>query len=66
MRTYSWAANDSIQWRGALIGRAIERIEVFPGIGKPLVDVGGITMRFDKSRIRIIWRKPDSHVISAA
>jgi len=56
----AWEANESIQWRGALIDRAIERIEVFPGIGKPFVNVDGITMRFDKDRVKIIWRQPDS------
>lgn len=61
-----WEANDSIEWRGALIERTIERIDVFPGIGKPFVSVDGITMRFDKGRVKIIWRKPDSLAISAA
>jgi len=28
----AWEANESIEWRGALIGRSIERIEVFPGM----------------------------------
>jgi hypothetical protein len=28
----AWEANDSIEWRSALIDRAIERIDVFPGI----------------------------------
>lgn len=45
---------------------AIERIEVFPGIGKPFVKVDGITMRFDKDRVKIIWRQPDSVSIPAA
>ncbi len=54
----AWEANESIEWRGALIERAIERIEVFPGIGKPFVNVDGANMRFDKDRVKIIWRKP--------
>jgi hypothetical protein len=62
----AWEANDSIKWRGALIEKTIERIDVFPGIGKPFVSVDGITMRFDKGRVKIIWRKPDSLAISAA
>ena len=56
----AWEANESIQWRGALIDRMIERIEVFPGIGKPFVNVDGVTMRFDKDRVKIIWRQKDS------
>jgi hypothetical protein len=35
----------------------VERIDVFPGIGKPFVNVDGVTMRFDKARVKIIWRK---------
>jgi DNA invertase Pin-like site-specific DNA recombinase len=55
----AWDANESITWRGALINRAIERIEVFPGIRKPFVKVDGVTMRFDKDRVKIIWRQKD-------
>lgn len=55
----AWDANESITRRGALINRAIERIEVFPGIRKPFVDVDGVTMRFDKDRVKIIWRQKD-------
>lgn len=55
----AWDANESITWRGALINRAIERIEVFPGIRKPFVNVDGVTMRFDKDRVKIIWRQED-------
>jgi hypothetical protein len=62
----AWEANDSIEWRGVLIDKAIERIEVFPGIGKPFVNVDGTTMRFDKERVRIIWRQADAVVIAAA
>ena len=62
----AWEANESIEWRGALIGRSIKRIEVFPGIGKPFVNVDGITMRFDKDRVKIIWRQADSVATSAA
>jgi len=62
----AWEANESIEWRGALIGRSIERIEVFPGIGKPFVNVDGITMRFDKGRVKIIWRQADSLATSVA
>jgi hypothetical protein len=32
----AWEANENVEWRSALIGRSIERIEVFPGISKPL------------------------------
>ena len=35
----------------------VERIDVFPGIGKPFVNVDGVTMRFDKNRVMITWRK---------
>ena len=62
----AWEANESIQWRGTLIDRAIERIEVFPGVGKPFVKVDGITMRFDKDRVKIIWRQKVSVTIPAA
>jgi site-specific DNA recombinase len=62
----AWETNESIEWRGALIDRVIERIEVFPGIAKPFVNVDGITMRFDKDRIKIIGHQPDSVAISAA
>jgi site-specific DNA recombinase len=61
----AWEANESIEWRSALIGRSIERIEVFPGIGKPFVNVDGIIMRFDKGRVKIIWRQADSPTSAA-
>jgi hypothetical protein len=44
----------------------IERIEVFPGIGKPIVNVDGVAMRFDKDRVKIVWRQSDSVPVSAA
>ena len=62
----AWDANESITWRGALIKRAIERIEVFPGIRKPFVNVDGVTMRFDKDRVKIIWRQKDGASSPAA
>lgn len=62
----AWEANESIQWRGTLIDRAIERIEVFPSVSKPFVKVDGITMRFDKDRVKIIWRQQVSVAIPAA
>lgn len=62
----AWEANESIQWRGTLIDRAIERIEVFPSVSKPFVKVDGITMRFDKDRVKIIWRQKVSVAIPAA
>jgi len=49
-----------IGWRGALIDSVVDRIDVFPGIGKPFVDVDGVTMRFDKDRALITWRKIDT------
>lgn len=55
----AWEANESIGWRRALIDMAVERIEVFPGIGKPFVNVDGVTMRFDKDRVKITWREVD-------
>ena len=58
--------NESIEWRRALIGRSIERIEILPGIGKPFVNVDGITMRSDKDRVKVIWRQADSVATSAA
>jgi hypothetical protein len=62
----AWEANESIEWRGALIDKMIERIEVFPGIGKPIVNVDGVVMRFDKDRVKIVWRQLDSVAVSAA
>ena len=56
----AWQANEDIGWRGALIDVVVERIDVFPGIGKPFVDVDGVTMRFDKDRVLITWRKIDT------
>lgn len=53
----AWEANASIGWRGALIDMVVERIDVFPSIGKPFVNVDGVTMRFDKDRVMITWRK---------
>lgn len=53
----AWEANESIGWRGALIDTVVERIDVFPGTGKPFVNVDGVTMRFDKDRVKIMWRK---------
>ncbi len=44
----------------------VERIDVFPGIGKPFVNVDGVTMRFDKDRVVITWRRGDSDAASAA
>jgi hypothetical protein len=58
--------NESIGWRGALIDMVVERIDVFPGIGKPFVNVDGVTMRFDKDRVVITWRRSDSDTASAA
>lgn len=62
----AWDANEGIGWRGALIDMVVERIDVFPGIGKPFVNVDGVTMRFDKGRVVITWRKGDSAAASAA
>lgn len=56
----AWQANEDIGWRGTLIDMVVERIDVFPGIGKPFVDVDGVTMRFDKDRVLITWRKIDT------
>ena len=53
----AWEANESIGWRGALIDTVVERIDVFPGTGKPFVNVDGVTMRFHKDRVKIMWRK---------
>lgn len=49
-----------VGWRRALIDRAVERIDVLPGIGKPFVNVDGVMMRFDKGRVMITWRKADA------
>jgi hypothetical protein len=62
----AWEANESIEWRGALIGKLIERIEVFPGMGKPIVNVDGVAMRLDKDRVKIVWRQSDSVAVLAA
>ena len=61
-----WETNKSIGWRGALIDKVVERIDVFPGIGKPFVNVDGVTMRFDKDRVVITWRRSDGDTASAA
>lgn len=53
----AWKANAGVGWRGALIDVAVERMDVFPGTGKPFVNVDGVTMRFDKDRVMITWRK---------
>jgi hypothetical protein len=45
---------------------AVERIDVFPGIRKPFVNVDGVTMRFDKGRVKITWRMDARAVTSAA
>jgi hypothetical protein len=52
--------------RGGLIDTVVERIDVLPGIGKPFVNVDGVTMRFDKDRVVITWRRDDSGVAPAA
>jgi DNA invertase Pin-like site-specific DNA recombinase len=62
----TWEASEGIGWRGALIDMVVERIDVFPGIGKPFVNVDGIIMRFDKGRVVITWRKGESAAPSAA
>lgn len=56
----AWQANEDIGWRRALIDTVVKKIEVSPGIGKPFVNVDGVTMRFDKGRVRITWRKIDT------
>lgn len=61
-----WKANESVRWREGLIGTIVERIDVFPGVGKPFVNVDGVTMRFDKNRVKIAWRKVDSDALPAA
>ena len=49
-----------------MIDKVVERIDVFPGIGKPFVNVDGVTMRFDKDRVVITWRRSDGDTASAA
>jgi hypothetical protein len=44
----------------------VERIDVFPGISKPFVSVDGVTMRFDKERVKIRWRIADNPIASVA
>ena len=61
-----WEANESLSWRGALIDTLVERIDVFPGVGKPFVNVDGVTMRFDKDRVKIAWHVVNSAAVSAA
>ena len=56
----AWEANEGISRRRALIDTVVERIDVFPGIRKPFVNVDGVTMRFDKDRVMITWRKADT------
>jgi hypothetical protein len=55
----TWEASEGIGWRRALIDMVVERIDVFPGIGKPFVNVDGVIMRFDKGRVVISWRNPE-------
>jgi DNA invertase Pin-like site-specific DNA recombinase len=62
----AWEANEDIGWRGALINLVVERIDIFPSLSKPFVNVDGVTMRFDKDRVKITWRKVDSAAASAA
>jgi site-specific DNA recombinase len=62
----TWEASEGIAWRGVLIDMVVERIDVFPGIGKPFVNVDGVIMRFDKGRVMITWRKRESAAPSAA
>lgn len=56
----AWEANEGISRRRALIDTVVERIDIFPGIRKPFVNVDGVTMRFDKDRVMITWRKADT------
>ncbi len=60
-----WDAND-VGWRGALVGMLVERIDVVPSTSKPFVRVDGVTMRFDKERVKITWRKVHGLTASAA
>jgi site-specific DNA recombinase len=60
----AWEVNEDL--RDALINMVVERIDVVPGISKPFVNVDGVTMRFDKERVKITWRKVDSATASAA
>ena len=62
----TWEASEGIAWRGALLDMVVERIDVFPGIGKPFVNVDGVIMRFDKGRVAITWRKGESAAPSVA
>lgn len=62
----AWKTHADTGWRRALIDMAVERIDVFPGIRKPLVNVDGVTMRFDKDRVRITWHIDTRAVTSAA
>jgi DNA invertase Pin-like site-specific DNA recombinase len=55
----AWEANEDTSWRRALIDIAVERIDIFPSIRKPFVNVDGVTMRFGKDRVKITWRKVD-------
>jgi hypothetical protein len=56
----AWEANEGISRRRALIDTVVEPFDVFPGIRKPFVNVDGVTMRFDKDRVMITWRKADT------
>jgi site-specific DNA recombinase len=55
--TQAWNNHEDTRWRRSLIDAAVERIEVYPGLRKPYVDVDGVKMRFDKERVKITWRK---------
>jgi len=62
----AWEVNEETGWRRAIIDMIVERIDVVPGIGKPVVNVDGVTMRFDKDRVKITWRRATSPEASAA
>lgn len=61
----AWDANVTNGWRGEVIDMVIERIDVDPGLGKPYVEIDGIKMRFDQSRVRVTWRTFDELEVAA-
>lgn len=51
----AWERSESDDWKRALLALLIKRIDVRPGITKPLYKVGDITYRFDPQLVEITW-----------
>lgn len=51
----AWAENQT-DWRRSLIELLVKRIVINPSLKKPLVQVDGVTYRFDAEAIEISWK----------